>query len=268
MSLVPKGRATIQDIGLLSDVTCKGLATRCKAAVKLDGILSKLPRERQTYRIRTRVIGTGKKRRVVRIREKLALPQPKLMVKLRSPQGRITRKTFPSARPAQRAAAAEGPRGAGARRPSCGHPTTPSSTRPAPTLVYKGRTEQIDRKKIGLRSVKVVRGELRLNNRPINIRGGSIHEDMPGRGAALTGFDMDTIVRELKEAGANTTRAHYLMNEALLSRLRQGRDHGLEPGPDLAARPRRQPARSTPPSGAGRWRRWSARSRAPATTRR
>ncbi len=64
-----------------------------------------------------------------------------------------------------------------------------------------------------------MRGELRLNNRPINIRGGSIHEDMPGHGAALTGSDMDTIVRELKEVGANTTRAHYLMNEGLLERF-------------------------------------------------
>ncbi len=218
VSLVPKGRATIQDIGLLSDVTCKGLATRCKAAVKLDGILSKLPRERQTYRIRTRVIGTGKKRRVVRIREKLALPQPKLVVKLRSPQGRTTRKAFRlqglrSAR--QRLKDLEVP----VPGPKLWSPDNPQLYSASATLVYKGRTEQIDRMKIGLRSVQVVRGELRLNNRPINIRGGSIHEDMPGRGAALTGFDMDTIVRELKEAGANTTRAHYLMNEGLLRRF-------------------------------------------------
>jgi beta-glucuronidase len=87
------------------------------------------------------------------------------------------------------------------------------------TLAYRGRTVQVDNKKIGLRSVTVKRGLLQLNNRPINLRGASIHEDMPGHGAALTGRDMDTIVRELKELGANVTRAHYVLSEGLLQRL-------------------------------------------------
>ena len=62
-------------------------------------------------------------------------------------------------------------------------------------------------------------GFLLLNNRRIKLRGASIHEDFPGRGAALTPADMDTIVRELKELGANVTRSHYVLSEGLLQRL-------------------------------------------------
>ena len=70
-----------------------------------------------------------------------------------------------------------------------------------------------------MRSVTVKRGHLYLNNRRVQLRGASIHEDMPGHGAALTSSDMDTIVSELKGLGANVTRAHYLMNDRLLSRF-------------------------------------------------
>ena len=218
VKLIPKGRVGIQDVGLLSNVTCKGLARQCKAGVKLDGILSKLPRERQRFRTVTRVVGKGKKRRRVSTRVKVALPQPKLVVKLRSPQGRLTRKAFrlKGLRSARRRLKDMEVRVPG---PKLWSPDNPQLYSASASLVYKGRTEQVDRKKIGLRSVKVVRGELLLNNRPINVRGGSIHEDMPGHGAALTAADMDTIVRELKEVGANTTRAHYLMNEGLLERF-------------------------------------------------
>ncbi len=216
--LVPKGRVGIQDIGMLSDVTCKGLARRCKAAVKLDGILSKLPRERQKYKTTTQVVRKGKKRQVVRKRVKVPMPQPKLVVKLRSPQGKLTRKTL-KLKGLRRARRRLNDLEIPVRGPKLWSPDKPQLYSASASLVYKGRTEQIDRKKIGLRSVEVVRGGLRLNNRPINIRGGSIHEDMPGHGAALTNADMDTIVRELKEAGANTTRAHYLLNPGLLDRF-------------------------------------------------
>ena len=91
--------------------------------------------------------------------------------------------------------------------------------RPGDPDATTGGPSQVESKKIGLRSVTVRRGLLRLNNRPINLRGASIHEDMPGHGAALTGRDMDTIVRELKEVGANVTRAHYVLSEGLLQRL-------------------------------------------------
>jgi hypothetical protein len=81
------------------------------------------------------------------------------------------------------------------------------------------RLVQVVRRRIGLRSVQVKRGALFLNNRRIQLRGASIHEDMPGRGAALNDSDMARIVEDLRAVGANVTRAHYLMNDRLLSRL-------------------------------------------------
>jgi beta-glucuronidase len=87
------------------------------------------------------------------------------------------------------------------------------------TLRDRGQVQQVVRRQVGLRSVTIKRGRLLLNNRRINLRGAAIHEDMPGRGAALTSEDMDRIVADLKELGANVTRAHYLLNDRLLARL-------------------------------------------------
>jgi beta-galactosidase/beta-glucuronidase len=87
------------------------------------------------------------------------------------------------------------------------------------TLRDGDRVVQRESRRIGLRSVEVKRGHLWLNNRRIQFRGASIHEDMPGSGAALTSADMGRIVADLKDLGANITRAHYLLNDRLLSRF-------------------------------------------------
>jgi beta-galactosidase/beta-glucuronidase len=87
------------------------------------------------------------------------------------------------------------------------------------TLRSGGVVQQVERRRVGLRSVEVRRGRLLLNNREIKLAGASIHEDMPGSGAALSGADMDRIVADLKELGANVTRSHYVLNDRLLSRL-------------------------------------------------
>ena len=71
VTLVPRGRAYVRDPAFMSDVTCKGAARRCRASMIVDGLLSKLPRER-----------------VVRRGNRAApLPQPSLRVRLRSPAG-------------------------------------------------------------------------------------------------------------------------------------------------------------------------------------
>jgi beta-glucuronidase len=87
------------------------------------------------------------------------------------------------------------------------------------TLRDGGRVMQVERRQIGLRSVEVKGGRLYLNNRRIKLAGASIHEDMPGHGAALTRADNARIVRDLQDLGANVTRSHYVLNEDLLSRL-------------------------------------------------
>lgn len=203
--LVPKGRMVVSDLGLLSDVTCKGPATRCRAGLIVDGLLSRLPKQKPRF------VRRGRKR------FRLPATQPKLAVRLRSPAGRITRKTFTlkGSRRGRRRQLLE----MRVPRPALWSPDRPQLYDARVTLSYRGRTEQYERKRIGLRSVKVKRSRLYLNNRPIQVRGASIHDDFAGVGAAVTGYAMDTTIRELKELGANITRSHYVLSEAMLSRL-------------------------------------------------
>ena len=133
------------------------------------------------------------------------------------------------------------------------------------STIVGGQVTQVDRRNVGLRTVDVVGGMLRLNGRVLKLRGASIQEDMPGRGPALTDADIDNIIDGLKALGANITRAHYLLDPRLLDRLdREGillwsqapvyhRDKLLRtPGAAVArARPscvRRSSPRATTPS--------------------
>ena len=63
---------------------------------------------------------------------------------------------------------------------------------------------------IGLRSVAVDgNGRLTLNGRPVNLRGVSVHEDLPGKGAALSASDHAETVARIKDVGATLVRSHY-----------------------------------------------------------
>jgi len=201
VSLVPIGGAHIRGLGLMPSVHCTGAATGCSASLLIDGVLEKLPRERRN----------GMQGR------QTELPQPALNVWLRSPSGRVTARkiTIRGARSGRRRARVQ----IGVPAPELWSPDRPRLYDARVSLTYDGRTTQVERHEIGLRSVEVKGGMLLLNNRQINLRGASIHEDAPGRGPGLTGYDMDTTVRELKEVGANVTRAHYVMSEGLLRRF-------------------------------------------------
>jgi beta-glucuronidase len=190
VELVPAGRAHIEDLGTMSRVSCRGPARGCRAQLLLDGLLQ---------RRGARPIASS------------------LDVRLRSPSGRVTTRSFrlPRQRYKERRVQLSMPVPA----PQLWSPDAPQLYSAAITLRERGRVVQRERRRIGLRSVAVKRGHLWLNNRRIQLRGASIHEDMPGSGAALTGADMDRIVADLKELGANVTRAHYLLNDRLLSRL-------------------------------------------------
>jgi hypothetical protein len=188
--LIPAGRAHLGNLGTMSEVTCSGPATGCRAKLLVDGILQ---------------------------RSGATELAPTLEVQLRSPSGRVTRRTFRL------------PRQRGERRrvrvtmsvpaPELWKPEDPKLYSSRIVLRDRGAVQQVDRRSVGLRSVTVKRGLLYLNNRRIKLAGASIHEDMPGSGAALTPADMDRIVADLKELGANVTRSHYLLNEGLLKRL-------------------------------------------------
>src|SRR3954454_11912265 len=72
---------------------------------------------------------------------------------------------------------------------------------------------------VGLRELSTRGGHLRLNGRPLRLRGASLQEDVPGRGDALRPRDQDALVRDLRGLGANATRAQHPLDEALLERL-------------------------------------------------
>ncbi|MET0616112.1 MAG: glycoside hydrolase family 2 TIM barrel-domain containing protein [Thermoleophilaceae bacterium] len=188
--LVPAGPAHIEDLGTMSRVRCRGPARRCRADLLLDGML-----ERR---------GAGQ-------------ITPSLDVRLRAPGGRLTERTFQL--PAQRAKRRQMQLSMPVPAPVLWSPDSPQLYDAVLTLRNGGRVVQRERRSIGLRSVVVKAGHLWLNNRRIQLRGASIHEDMPGSGAALTASDMDRIVADLKDIGANITRAHYLLNPRLLDRL-------------------------------------------------
>jgi hypothetical protein len=190
VELVPAGPAHLQDLATMSRVRCSGPARGCRAELLLDGMLQ---------RRGARPIA------------------PSLDVKLRSPSGRVTTRSFrlPRQRDKERRMQLSTPVPA----PQLWSPDAPQLYAAEITLRERGRVVQRERRRIGLRSVEVKQGHLWLNNRRIQLRGASIHEDMPGSGAALTGADMDRFVADLKDLGANITRAHYLLNERLLSRF-------------------------------------------------
>ena len=189
VKLVPVGPAYIEGLGAMSRVTCKGRARGCKARLLVDGTLQR----------RSRSVN------------------PVLGVRLRAPGGRVISKRFKLGR--QRRSHRRVTVSMNVPAPQLWSPESPRLYSATFTLRNRGRVQQVERKRIGLRSVAVRRGLLYLNNRRVQLRGASIHEDMPGHGAALTGADMDRIVADLKGLGANVTRAHYLLNDRLLSRL-------------------------------------------------
>ncbi|MDP9378017.1 MAG: beta galactosidase jelly roll domain-containing protein [Actinomycetota bacterium] len=64
--------------------------------------------------------------------------------------------------------------------------------------------------KTGLRSVEVSsEGRLLLNGAAVNLRGVAVHEDLPGKGAALTPADHEQTVAQTKDVGATLVRSHY-----------------------------------------------------------
>ena len=188
--LVPAGRAHLHELGTMSRVRCRGPATGCRAELLVEGLLER--RGDQALR-------------------------PVMEVALRAPGGRRTERTFRL--PAQQAARRRVSVSLPVPAPELWRPEDPKLYSVTVTLRDRGAVQQVERRRTGLRSIEVKRGLLYLNNLRIKLAGASIHEDMPGSGAALTAADMDRIVADLKEVGANVTRSHYVLSERLLARL-------------------------------------------------
>jgi beta-galactosidase len=188
VTLEPVGRVTLRDLGVMPELGCR---YRC-GDLLVEGIVDNLVRSRVSPEIRVTVTSPGGA--TFTGRDRLApIPAPGS-----APVG--FRVHVPG-------------------RPQLWSPSTPSLYRVTVEVLTPGRTEQVDTLRLGMRNVEVRRGLLYLNGRRLWLHGAAIHEDISGRGAALTPGDIDTIVSELRSAGANITRAHYLLSEPLLEAL-------------------------------------------------
>ena len=190
VSLVARGPVVMHDAGLLPRRVC--VESACAWNVLVDGWLENRSE---------------------------GVQQPAVTVRLQSPDGVVSEGSVtPRAlRPGERVRLRF-------TVPIKGDPKTWSPEHPnryAGTIATRtgGEVVQVDQRQIGLRTVDVRDGMLRLNDRPLDLRGASIQEDIPGRGPAMTDADIDTTVNELKALGVNVTRAHYLLDPRLLERF-------------------------------------------------
>ena len=189
VSLQPVGRLTLDDLGVMPELGCR---YRCGDLL---------------------VQGT------IRNASRLAL-RPAVAVKVTPPAGRAFTfvRQLPRALPPGRSAALSfrvhlpGP-------PQLWSPRSPSLYGVVVAPMAQGRVEQANTLRVGMRSVQVRGGILYLNGKRLWLHGAAIHEDVSGRGAALTEGDINTIVSELRSVGANVTRAHYLLSTPLLDAL-------------------------------------------------
>ncbi|MDP2710882.1 MAG: glycoside hydrolase family 2 TIM barrel-domain containing protein [Solirubrobacteraceae bacterium] len=190
VSLVPRGPVVMQDAGLLPRRVC--VESECAWNVLVDGWLENASD---------------------------IVQQPTVAVRLRSPDGEVSEgTTTPRAlRPGERVRVRFTVPVRG--DPKVWSPEQPDRYTGVVTTRTGGRAVQVDERRIGLRTVEVVDGMLRLNDRVTDLRGASIHEDIPGRGPAMTDADVENTVDELKALGVNITRAHYVLDRRLLERF-------------------------------------------------
>ncbi|CAN5277967.1 beta-glucuronidase [soil metagenome] len=190
VSLVARGPVVMHDAGILPRRVC--VESTCAWNVLVDGWVENV---------------SG------------AVQSPAVSVRLQSPDGTVSQGSATSRplQPGERMRVRFAVPVAG--DPRLWSPESPSLYAGTISTRAGGQAVQIDRRAIGLRTVEVVDGMLRLNGRVLDLRGASVQEDVPGRGPALTDADIDNTVEELKALGANVTRAHYLLDQRLLDRL-------------------------------------------------
>ena len=80
------------------------------------------------------------------------------------------------------------------------------------TVSSGGRTVGTYNLKSGVRALKVSRGRLYLNGRPVNFRGVGVHEDTRTQGFAVDNAFRDKLVAEARALGATVLRTHYPMH--------------------------------------------------------
>jgi beta-glucuronidase len=94
----------------------------------------------------------------------------------------------------------------------------PSLWQPGHPVLYKARLTLRDSRSrpiggyftySGIRSVRVVNGQLALNGRPVHLRGVFVHEQALNDGAALTVAQQAQLMSWVQQLGATVIRSHY-----------------------------------------------------------
>ena len=103
------------------------------------------------------------------------------------------------------------------RRPRLWAPGDPQLYTVRANAITGGKVTSTYRTEVGLRSIRVNRrGQMELNGHRVELRGASMHEDSPDRGAALSTEQIQQNVGYLRELGATVTRSHYPLNQQTL----------------------------------------------------
>ncbi|HEX6388967.1 MAG TPA: glycoside hydrolase family 2 TIM barrel-domain containing protein [Solirubrobacteraceae bacterium] len=87
------------------------------------------------------------------------------------------------------------------------------------TLSFNVPDETSYETRTGLRELRKSGRRLLLNGKPVILHGASLQEDAKGSGDAMSAAEMDAVIRQLKELGANATRSQHPLHPALLERL-------------------------------------------------
>ena len=106
------------------------------------------------------------------------------------------------------------------RNPRLWHPGRPNLYRLFVSTATEGRRVASYRLAFGVRHFARARdGSLRINGKRIRLKGASIHEDDPRTGGVVTPRQRRTLVRRLKQLGANVTRGHHPLHPAMMEAL-------------------------------------------------
>jgi beta-galactosidase/beta-glucuronidase len=95
------------------------------------------------------------------------------------------------------------------RRPRLWSPLHPNLYRVRFVVRANGAAVQGYSLHTGIRSLKVVHGQLYLNGRAVHMRGVGLHEDDPVSGFAISSARRQQIVAQARELGATVLRTHY-----------------------------------------------------------
>ena len=213
--LVPAGPAHLEDLGTLSDVSCRGAGAAAAGPSCCSTASS--------------CAAAGR------------IVEPTLEVELRAPSGRRTRKRFelPEGRAGEERVQLEMPVPA----PQLWSPDAPQLYTAKLTLRDGDRVVQVERRRIGLRSV-TVKGGLPVPQQPPHPAARRLDPRGHARLAAPRSRGRRHGPDRGRPEGARRQRHARALPDQRRAPVapRPRRDHGLEPGADLAARPRRAPA--------------------------